>query len=211
MRRLDGYPGLLLGVVAVAMSVYHVYARLTWYAPDQQALLYITLAFSLVLSFLLFPVRKGRALDRVSWPDLALAALSLACVGYLFVNYQYVVNRFPTAHPLFPADKLVGGLAILLVLEATRRTIGASLPIVAACFLAYGLAGPWLPGVLYHRGLTLEITNLTRIPIKLYAGLLIAQLSFMTLDAPAEVPYGSETLGSHYQGQLAATESRYMR
>src|SRR4026207_902509 len=117
------------------MSVYHVYARLTWYAPDQQALLYITLAFSLVLSFLLFPVRKGRALGRVSWPGLApparpparrawpargLAARELACVGYLFFTYQYVVNRFPTAHPLFPADKLVGGLAILLVLEGTR-------------------------------------------------------------------------------------------
>ena len=59
--------------------------------------------------------------------------------------------------------------------------------------------------------LTLEITNLTRVPIKLYAGLLIAQLSFMGLDAPAERPYGSAELGSHYQGQLAATESRYMR
>ena len=46
-------------------------------------------------------------------------------------------------------------------------------------------------------------------PIKLYAGLPIAQLSFMTLDAPAERPYGSEGLGSHYQGQVAATESRY--
>jgi dCTP deaminase len=57
--------------------------------------------------------------------------------------------------------------------------------------------------------LTLEITNLTRVPIKLYAGLLIAQLSFMALDAPAERPYGSDELGSHYQGQLAATESRY--
>ena len=59
--------------------------------------------------------------------------------------------------------------------------------------------------------LTLEITNLTRVPIKLYPGLAIAQLSFMGLDAPAEHPYGSEALGSHYQGQVAATESRYMR
>ena len=59
--------------------------------------------------------------------------------------------------------------------------------------------------------LTLEFANLTRIPIKLYAGLPIAQLSFMELDAPAERPYGSEGLGSHYQGQVAATESRYLR
>jgi dCTP deaminase len=51
--------------------------------------------------------------------------------------------------------------------------------------------------------------DLTRVPIKLYPGLPIAQLSFMTLDAPAERPYGSEGLGSHYQGQVAATESRY--
>ena len=57
--------------------------------------------------------------------------------------------------------------------------------------------------------LTLELNNLTRVPIKLYPGLPIAQLSFMTLDAPAERPYGSEGLGSHYQGQVAATESRY--
>ena len=59
--------------------------------------------------------------------------------------------------------------------------------------------------------LTLEFANLTRVPIKLYAGLPIAQLSFMALDAPAERPYGSEGLGSHDQGQVAATESRYLR
>jgi dCTP deaminase len=57
--------------------------------------------------------------------------------------------------------------------------------------------------------LTLEFANLTRVPIKLYAGLPIAQLSFMELDRAAERPYGSEGLGSHYQGQRAATESRY--
>jgi len=57
--------------------------------------------------------------------------------------------------------------------------------------------------------LTLELNNLTRVPIKLYAGLPIAQLSVMALDRPAERPYGSQGLGSHYQGQVAATESRY--
>lgn len=57
--------------------------------------------------------------------------------------------------------------------------------------------------------LTLEITNLTRVPIKLWSGLPIAQLSFMTLDRPAERPYGHPDLGSHYHGQEEATESRY--
>jgi dCTP deaminase len=75
--------------------------------------------------------------------------------------------------------------------------------------IVHATAGFVDPG--FTGSLTLEITNLTRVPIKLYAGLPIAQLSFMALDAPAEHPYGSEALGSHYQGQLAATESRYMR
>jgi dCTP deaminase len=75
--------------------------------------------------------------------------------------------------------------------------------------IVHATAGFVDPG--FKGTLTLEITNLTRVPIKLYPGLLIAQLSFMALDAPAERPYGSAELGSHYQGQLAATESRYMR
>lgn len=57
--------------------------------------------------------------------------------------------------------------------------------------------------------LTLEITNLTRVPIVLWPGKPIAQLSFMTLDRPAERPYGHPELGSHYHGQVDATESRY--
>jgi TRAP transporter 4TM/12TM fusion protein len=158
VRKLVGYAGLVVGVVAVAMSAFHVYARLTIYAPDQHALLFITLAFSLVLSFLLWPLRKGATPDRVPWADLLLAALSLACVGYMFANYDYVVNRFPTAHPLSPTDMAVGIVAIVLVLEATRRTIGAALPIVAIAFLLYGFAGPWLYSWLYHRGLSLELT-----------------------------------------------------
>jgi dCTP deaminase len=73
--------------------------------------------------------------------------------------------------------------------------------------IVHATAGFCDPG--WRGTLTLELNNLTRVPIKLYPGLLIAQLSFMMLDRPAERPYGSPELGSHYQGQRAATESRY--
>ncbi len=73
--------------------------------------------------------------------------------------------------------------------------------------IVHATAGFCDPG--WRGTLTLELNNLTRVPIKLYPGLPIAQLSFMTLDAPALRPYGHAELGSHYQGQVEATESRY--
>jgi dCTP deaminase len=73
--------------------------------------------------------------------------------------------------------------------------------------IVHATAGFCDPG--WKGTLTLEFNNLTRIPIKLWSGLAIAQLSFMMLDASAEKPYGHADLGSHYQGQVDATESRY--
>jgi dCTP deaminase len=73
--------------------------------------------------------------------------------------------------------------------------------------IVHATAGFCDPG--WRGTLTLELNNLTRVPIKLYPGLPIAQLSFMALDRPARRPYGTPELGSHYQGQRAATESRY--
>lgn len=73
--------------------------------------------------------------------------------------------------------------------------------------IVHATAGFVDPG--FEGTLTLEITNLTRVPIKLWSGKPIAQLSFMTLDAPAQRPYGHPDLGSHYHGQIDATESRY--
>ncbi len=73
--------------------------------------------------------------------------------------------------------------------------------------IVHATAGFVDPG--FEGTLTLEITNLTRVPIKLYPGLPIAQLSFMALDRPAELPYGHPELGSHYHGQVEPTESRY--
>ena len=157
MRKLGGTAGLLVAILAIAMSVYHLYVRLTPRPPDSQVLRALTLLFSLVLAFVLFPARKGRATDRVPWPDLGLAAASVVALAYTFVYYEYITTRYPTAHPLTRPDLAIAALTTLLTLEATRRTIGAALPVVSVCFIAYGLVGPWLPGFLRHRGLTLEV------------------------------------------------------
>jgi dCTP deaminase len=73
--------------------------------------------------------------------------------------------------------------------------------------IVHATAGFVDPG--FQGSLTLEITNFNSVPIVLRPGLPIAQLSFMTLDRAAERPYGHPDLGSHYQSQVDATESRY--
>ena len=57
--------------------------------------------------------------------------------------------------------------------------------------------------------ITLELANMANLPITVYPGMRIAQLSFMTLSTPADHPYGSSRLGSKYQGQAEPTPSRY--
>jgi deoxycytidine triphosphate deaminase len=99
------------------------------------------------------------------------------------------------------------GRGVYLVTRSFIPTHNSSLGRLG--LIVHATAGFIDPG--WKGTLTLELNNLTRVPIKLYPGLLIAQLSFMGLDRPAERPYGSAELGSHYQGQVAATESRYMR
>ncbi len=58
---------------------------------------------------------------------------------------------------------------------------------------------------------TLELANVANLPITLYPGMKIGQMSFMDLDGPAEKPYGSGALGSKYQGQVGPTPSAYWR
>jgi dCTP deaminase len=59
--------------------------------------------------------------------------------------------------------------------------------------------------------LTLELSNVATLPITLYPGMKIGQISFMRMDAPAEHPYGSGALGSKYSGQVGPTASQYWK
>jgi dCTP deaminase len=57
--------------------------------------------------------------------------------------------------------------------------------------------------------LTLELSNVANLPITLYPGMKIGQISFLKMTTPADNPYGSATMGSKYQGQRGPTPSRY--
>ena len=72
--------------------------------------------------------------------------------------------------------------------------------------LVHATAGYVDPGWDGH--LTMELSNVSNLPIKLYYGMKIGQLSFLELKTPAERPYGSPGLGSKYQGQTGPTASR---
>jgi dCTP deaminase len=75
--------------------------------------------------------------------------------------------------------------------------------------LIHSTAGFIDPGWDGH--VTLELSNVANLPITIYYGMKIGQLSFVQLTEPAEHPYGSELVGSKYQGQAGPTPSRYWR
>ena len=68
-------------------------------------------------------------------------------------------------------------------------------------------AGVIDPGFDGH--VTLELSNVANLPITIYPGMKIGQLSFVQMSEPAETPYGAGALGSKYQGQRGPTPSRY--
>ncbi len=156
MRELTGWLGALVRWLALAMSAYHIYAG-AFGRPEALFFRGVHLAFAMVLIFLWLPARKGSPRQRASAPDWAALALSLAAIGYLFWQYEYVVTRYIWVDPLAPADMIFAASLTLLVVEATRRIIGPALPITALVFLLYALAGPYLPGPLRHRGFSLEL------------------------------------------------------
>jgi dCTP deaminase len=75
--------------------------------------------------------------------------------------------------------------------------------------LIHSTAGFIDPGWDGH--VTLELSNVANLPITIYHGMKIGQVSFVQLSEPAESPYGSDGLGSKYQGQRGPTPSRYWK
>lgn len=139
---------LLISGVAIFTALYHLY---TAYFGTPPTLIHRSLHVSLIL-FLTFMLHPPARRARAEWwriPDAVLAFLSIVPTIYLWQNYEQVVIQ---AGRFTASDIVVATLLIVLVLEAARRVTGWALPILALLFIAFGLYGREMPGLLRHRG-----------------------------------------------------------
>ena len=108
---------------------------------------------------------------------------------------------------LHPGEFVLGSTYELITLpdDVAARVEGKS-SLGRLGLLTHATAGFVDPGFSGH--VTLELSNVATLPIKLWPGMKIGQLCFFQLTSPAENPYGSAVYGSHYQGQRGPTASR---
>src|SRR5712672_333240 len=146
VNRLAGWAGTIVTAIAIAMSLFHLYAA--YDIVPTQPLRYTHVAFVMVLCFLLFPL-ASRFRNRIRVWDVIAAAAAVGILGYALLGGEDFTDRATTPDR---TDVALGVVFIVLLLEATRRTSGWIMPIVALFFIAYALLGPHLPPPWTHRG-----------------------------------------------------------
>ena len=145
-NKLSGWLGAFVTMVAVAMSLFHLYTAYAIVRPEHLRAIHV--AFVLFLSFLIFPVAR-RFRHRVMWWDWLLAVAGVATTVYLISGGDDFFDR-----SILPNDwDIVFGVGLaLLILEAMRRTTGWILPFITICFLLYAFFGEYLPAPWTHKG-----------------------------------------------------------
>ncbi|MGE4534085.1 TRAP transporter permease [Halomonas sp.] len=153
----------LITLVAVGLSLFQLYSA----GIQPLGLFYqrsIHLMLIMMLAFLMFPVfgpRRARGL--AGWLlDAIFLAGALVTGGYLVLYLDEIINR---AGFWSQTDIVVGCIATLTVLEAARRAVGLGMTVIGVIAILYAFAGPrgdlpwlgeWLPGILEHRGYSLD-------------------------------------------------------
>ncbi len=123
-------------LIAVAMSLYHMYVA--GFGPPEAMIFRGThLVFALTLVFLLYPFRPGGAAAGWRILDGVLLVAGWAIVLHIFLKYEEFTNRIIYIDELTFWDKAWGVIAVLVVLEGTRRLLGWALPLTAIAFLVY--------------------------------------------------------------------------
>ncbi len=151
--------GAIISALLVAMSVYHIYAAGFGLIRE---LLHrgIHISFVLGLVFLLFGWRRAPSTDlpaQAWWRvggipilDMVFAVLAVASAMYLpLLPPEALAVRVGNPSQL---DVFMGTALLILTLEATRRSVGPTLPLIALVFVLFALFGPWAPGLLKHGG-----------------------------------------------------------
>ncbi|MBZ4688430.1 MAG: C4-dicarboxylate transporter [Clostridiales bacterium] len=151
-RELAGFWKKFVYIVTALMAGFHIYF-LGFKVIDPWVLRLAHLQFVVIIGFLYFPGWK-KAKKNVHIVDLILIVLSLSTLVYVLNQFDKIIFRagvVPTT-----LDVVFGAFAIITVVELTRRTTGKALPILVALFFLYALVGPYLPGMLWHKGYSLE-------------------------------------------------------
>ena len=139
-----GWPKKIVAAIAITFSLFQLYT----------ATFGVHLGFGLALAYLLYPFRRAWTRDSYFHPiDVIFAVLGAAAPAYIVIQDRELVTR---AGSVTTPDVITGAIGILLVIEAARRVVGLPMVTVVLVFLAYAFLGPYMPGVLAHRGLTIE-------------------------------------------------------
>ena len=150
--------GFCIAAALLVMSVYHFYAS-GFGLVRELVHRGIHLSFVLGLVFMLFAVRKSNRIiqpkawyhfDGVPFTDMVMAFLAITAAMYLpLLPAAALAQRVGNPSSL---DIFMGTALLLLTLEATRRSVGPTLPIIGLLFIAFAYLGPWMPAALKHGG-----------------------------------------------------------
>ncbi|MHC1714044.1 MAG: TRAP transporter permease [Acidaminococcaceae bacterium] len=151
-RELTGIWDIIVKAICIAFATFQIYTA-TFGILDAHLQRAIHLSFGFILIFLLYPSRRSWSRNTMNWFDVLLGLAGAACSMYIVIFYKDLVLR---AGMNTQTDFIVGLIGGLLVLEASRRVVGWPMVTVAILFLIYALLGPYVPGLLAHRGVGLE-------------------------------------------------------
>lgn len=148
MRQLTGFWDKLVKGLSVALIVFQLYTIGVRQFSDiiQRS---IHLAFVLTLVFIMKPMRKNKDLDRVPWYDIVLAVCSAA--SCIYVTFVYSTIVYQPLQWVSTLDKVFAVILVVLILEASRRSVGWTFPILGIAFLIYAYFGEVFPGVWRHQ------------------------------------------------------------
>ena len=151
-REMTGIWNKIISAICILFAIFQLYTA-TFGVLDAHLQRAIHLAFGFLLIFLLYPARKSWSRNKMHPLDVAFALVGAASALYLVVNYQELVLRAGMNNE---TDFIVGLIGTLMVFEAARRVVGWPMIIVAFCFMLYAFLGPYIPGIMAHRGVEVQ-------------------------------------------------------
>ncbi len=149
---LKGAAKWIFEIGAVGFVLFYLYSAGFGSAGEQYHLGFYLLG-TFVLIGILYKFRPESPTTRPSLFDIGLIALSVASIGYWIVEYTALAHRAGNYTAL---DIGMGALALVISLEASRRTVGWGLPVIAAVCILYALFGRSMPDAIAHKGFTLS-------------------------------------------------------